>query len=214
MKIVFIDSGMGVLPFIKEILIQKKYNHYIFYLDKENFPYGNKNHEEIFLCYKNVINKVKSYNPDKIFIACNTLSTFKDDDSIDDILSYNIKKNINHSYFISTKLTAAYLKSKNINNVIAMYDLAYFIETKKIKKIIELLKNTRFPRSIILACTHYPLIKELFIRYAKCEVLSYENEIISHYDNNDKLIIDFVSNKKEKYMSYFSNLNINFISTS
>lgn len=49
MKIVFIDSGMGVLPFIKEILIQKKYNHYIFYLDEENFPYGNKNHEDIFL---------------------------------------------------------------------------------------------------------------------------------------------------------------------
>lgn len=213
MSIVLIDSGMGVLPFIKEILLQKKKNHYIIYLDEENFPYGNKDCKEIFLCYKNIIKKVKEFNADKIFIACNTLSTFKDDESILDILSYNINHNKN-SYYVCTNHTALYLKSKGINSVIPMKNLAFYIENNDIKNIIKLLKETKFPSSIILACTHYPLIKDLFIKYTKSEVISYEKEIVSSFEDKESLVIDFYTNKKDKYKNYFKNININFISSS
>lgn len=214
MKMIFIDSGMGVFPFIKEILIQKKLNHYIFYLDEENFPYGSKSHEEIFLCYKNLINKVKKYNADKIFIACNTLSTFNDNKNIDDILKVNISNNINNSYYVSTYLTASYLKSKGINNVIYFKDLAYLIEQGNIKKIINLIKNYHFPHSIILTCTHYPLIKHLFMRYSKSLVLSFEDKVIEKLENEKELKIDIITNNKNKYAKFFSNININFISHS
>lgn len=210
MSIVLIDSGMGVLPFIKEILLQNKNNYYLIYLDEENFPYGNKSHQDLFLCYKNIINEVKKFNPKKIFIACNTLSTLKDDNTIDDVLSFNIKKNTNNSYFVCTRFTAKYLKDKGFNNVLALDNLAYLIENNKIKEIIKLIKNTKFPSSIILTCTHYPLVKELFIRYAKTKVYSFEKEIVSSFPSNKELIIDFYTNKKEKYEKYFSNININF----
>ncbi len=210
MSIVLIDSGMGVLPFIKEILLQNKNNHYLIYLDEENFPYGNKSYQDLFLCYKKVINEVKKFNPKKIFIACNTLSSINDDNTIDDILSFNIKKNINNSYFVCTRFTAKYLKSKGFNNVLALDNLAYLIENNKIKEIIKLIKSTKFPSSIILTCTHYPLVKELFIRYAKTNVYSFEKEIVSTFPSDKELIIDFYTNKKEKYKKYFSNININF----
>lgn len=210
MSIVLIDSGMGVLPFIKEILLQNKKNHYLIYLDEENFPYGNKSYQDLFLCYKKIISEVKKFNPNKIFIACNTLSSMKDDNNIEDILSFNIKKNMNNSYFVCTRFTAKYLKDNGFNNVLALDNLAYLIENNKTKEIIKLIKETRFPSSIILTCTHYPLVKELFIRYSKADVYSFEKEIISSFPSDEELIIDFYTNKKEKYKNFFSNININF----
>ena len=214
MSIVLIDSGMGVLPFIKEILIQNKKNHYIIYLDETNFPYGNKSIREVFLCYKNIVEKAKMFSPSKIFIACNTLSTFidKKDDKIDDILSLNLSLKPKEAYLISTYRTYSYLKSKNINKVIYLKELASLIEKNNIKEIISLIKNTRFPSQIVLSCTHYPLIKNLFIRYGKCKVYSYEDKAVSLFNESNEMKIEIYTNKKEIYKKYFIDIDIKYIS--
>lgn len=70
------DSGAGGLSVLKTIKKFLPNIHYIYVLDNEAFPYGNKT--ELFLIERsiNIIDKIKKKYPITIVvIACNTLST-------------------------------------------------------------------------------------------------------------------------------------------
>jgi len=74
--VLIFDSGAGGLSVLK--IIKKFFPniHYIYILDNEAFPYGNK--KEVFLIERSIkiINKIKKKYPINIVvIACNTLST-------------------------------------------------------------------------------------------------------------------------------------------
>ncbi len=217
MKTLFLDSGQGVLPFIFEILKQKKKNDYIFYLDEVNFPYGNKNKEEVKLILKNHLQSFqKIQDLDKVFIACNTLSTLLDKNErypflIDNILDVNLSLMDHDAYYLGTKITANFLKNKGIKTL-AMPALASYIEKKDIKNIIKIVKNEHLPKKIVLGCTHYPLIKFLFLKYSKSEVFSYEKEYISSINDDDKdLHLTLYTNKKELYKKILLIKDINFL---
>lgn len=204
MKTLFLDSGQGVLPFLFEILKQKKNNDYIFYLDEVNFPYGNKDKEEVKAILNEHLNQFqKIQNLDRVFIACNTLSTLLDKKSsypfsVDNILDFNLKLMDKDAYYLGTKITFNYLKKQGINTI-AMPNLASYIENKDIKNIIKTIKDKHLPHKIVLGCTHYPLIKFLFLKYAKCKVFSYEKEYISSLEVDNDLKITIYTNKKEIY---------------
>lgn len=72
---VFLDSGIGGIPYfqyLKEIFPQKKC---AYYADSENFPYGIKSTEQIIVCItKAVKNIIQLYNPQIIVLACNTMT--------------------------------------------------------------------------------------------------------------------------------------------
>ena len=40
MKILLLDSGLGLIPFINEIIKNDKKNSYFLFMDYENFPDG------------------------------------------------------------------------------------------------------------------------------------------------------------------------------
>lgn len=72
---VFIDSGIGGLPYLKYLRKKEKNASAAYIADTKNFPYGKKTTSELKAIAKDLVSKViKVFNPKIIIIACNTLS--------------------------------------------------------------------------------------------------------------------------------------------
>ena len=74
MNILLLDSGLGLIPFIKEIIKTNKKNTYYLYMDREYFPYGNKSRFQLKRRLQYLLRKFKRLKIDEIYICCNTLS--------------------------------------------------------------------------------------------------------------------------------------------
>lgn len=71
----FIDSGTGGIPYM--LYLAQKYPGYssIYVADTENFPYGEKTHDEIIRSVSDLVHRIVSFaEPKVIIIACNTIS--------------------------------------------------------------------------------------------------------------------------------------------
>lgn len=85
MRIGIFDSGIGGLTILKELLKFKPNNHYIYYGDNINLPYGDKTKEELTKILDKIMNYFINLKVDLIIIACVTMS------SIVNKSKYNIK---------------------------------------------------------------------------------------------------------------------------
>ena len=206
MKIGLVDSGIGVIPFIKSIIKHHINKDYYIFIDDKYFPYGEKTEEELLSRLIHIFNYFEKIGINQLLICCNTLSyiymkfkistTFK----VETILSINISKK-------GKLLTTSYL-SKKINSVDGG-PLASLIESKLIKEIINFIKSIK-EKEIILSCTHYPLIKSLFYIY-DINALSYEDELISLLPSTDSFSINIEKKDYRLIRSYFKKVSINLI---
>lgn len=72
---VFLDSGTGGIPYLNWLLKKCPEASCVYTGDTENFPYGEKSHEEIVKCVLSVVEKIiRKFEPKVIVIACNTMS--------------------------------------------------------------------------------------------------------------------------------------------
>ena len=72
---VFIDSGVGGIPYMMKLLEKKPDASCLYVADTANFPYGEKTHEEVVKCVSQLVKKIKSqFEPKVIVLACNTMS--------------------------------------------------------------------------------------------------------------------------------------------
>ncbi len=72
---VFIDSGIGGIPYMMKLLEKKPEASCIYVADTANFPYGEKSHEQVIKCVTELARKIRSqFSPKVIVIACNTMS--------------------------------------------------------------------------------------------------------------------------------------------
>ncbi len=72
---VFIDSGVGGIPYMMKLLEKKPDSSCIYVADTANFPYGEKSHEEVIDCVIKLVGKIrKQFSPKVIVVACNTMS--------------------------------------------------------------------------------------------------------------------------------------------
>ena len=74
MKIGVMDSGVGGISTLREIVKLFPNDDIIYYGDCKNAPYGNKNRDEIYILTENIINYFINCNVDYVVIACNTAS--------------------------------------------------------------------------------------------------------------------------------------------
>ena len=168
MKILLLDSGKGIIPFIKEILKQNKNNEYYLFMDHEGFPYGDK--DELYLVnrLKYLLNEFNKLHIDLLLICCNTLSNIylrnkiKTNYQIKTIFELNLANLHNNKILVTPSLKKFYI---NDNRFIAC-NLASSIENDNLTLSIQELKRLTFIKDkLILGCTHYPLIKDLFYKY-------------------------------------------------
>ncbi|MFT5571912.1 MAG: glutamate racemase [Cryomorphaceae bacterium] len=75
-RIVIYDSGVGGLSIYKEVLQQCPDFDYVFVSDNEFFPYGTKSAQQLTQRVVSVCNAIqRNYSPDLMVVACNTAST-------------------------------------------------------------------------------------------------------------------------------------------
>ena len=72
---VFIDSGIGGIPYMMKLLEKKPDSSCLYVADTANFPYGEKTHQQVVDCVKALVQKIcEKFNPKVIVVACNTMS--------------------------------------------------------------------------------------------------------------------------------------------
>ncbi len=173
MRVGLCDSGLGGLAVLKEI--RKKYpnNDYIYIGDNKNFPYGNKNHNELLLLGQNLINFLEQKKVDLIIVACGTLSSnvineIKSKTKLQDIITPTIN-------YINNKIkkeVTVFATTSTINTHIFKNNLKYgaleiacpeFVPMIEENKIDEKIIKNKIPNNniIVLGCTHYGLIENI-----------------------------------------------------
>ena len=72
---VFIDSGVGGIPYMTSLLQKAPDASCVYVADNANFPYGEKTHDEVVNCVVSVVQKIcNKFEPRVIVLACNTIS--------------------------------------------------------------------------------------------------------------------------------------------
>ena len=72
---VFLDSGTGGIPYLMHLLEIKPDAKCVYVGDTANFPYGEKNHEQIVSAVLNCVKVIiEKFSPKVIVLACNTMS--------------------------------------------------------------------------------------------------------------------------------------------
>ena len=73
--ILFLDSGVGGLPYCRDFISRNPYETVYYLADRENFPYGPRKKDEIADILVSLTDKLlKKLNPKMVVIACNTAS--------------------------------------------------------------------------------------------------------------------------------------------
>jgi len=174
-----LDSGIGGLNLLKELVISFPNENFIYFGDNNNAPYGTRTNYDLLSLTVNNIEKLKSFNLKLIVLACNTLSVNVLSDLKDIFSNVNIigiyppiesqviqgKKTL----LLATDRTAEnYLNLKNVDSV----GLTWLV--KKIERnpfdLSEIDVNQFLPKNlfdydtIILGCTHFIYLKNEFLK--------------------------------------------------
>ena len=162
-----IDSGLGAISCLNELINQRKYCKYILYLDYASNPYGTKNEDELLDRLNKAISFLKNKGCNKIVIACNTLSIVAFKHNIKDVITpiNYFKKVIKYNFDDSSILIATnYTIKENIYKVngLKCSDLVTFIEGNNPIIINNYIKRFNKYNKIFLGCTHFNLLKKHF----------------------------------------------------
>lgn len=176
MRIGLFDSGVGGLTVLKSFLKYHPNNEYFYYGDTKNVPYGDKTIEELYDCVKDIITYLKEKKVDIIVIACGTVSTNLYD---------RLKKEIDIPIYSIISEVPNYIKEKKYKKTLVMatsktiesHSFKKLIDTEVIEvacpKLVPIIENEEYEKldyvldeylkekdfdSIVLGCTHYPII--------------------------------------------------------
>lgn len=190
MRVGLFDSGIGGVNVLSELIKKYPNNHYIYYGDTKNLPYGNKSKDELLKLSSNIIEFFIDKEVDIIIIACGTVSSNcyiklkeKYNIPIYDIISPTINYLKNCSYKnIGVIATTRTIESKifDINNKnIIMKDTPSFvpiIENNLIDESDEVIKEelSYFNKieALVLGCTHYPLLENKINKYLNVPLIN------------------------------------------
>lgn len=220
------DSGLGGLTVLKELIKEKNANYY--YLgDSKRAPYGSRSKDEILKFTDEIVEFLEKYDIDQYIIACNTISTIATEYLEEKYQKkfYPITKAglENASQYegdflvLATKATVDShiykngLENEEISEVyeVAAPNLVELIENGKIcgdeldenlLNYLEIANENQIP-NIILACTHYPIIKKSIE-----ENLTYKANIINPAENIASKI-NFKENNKGSINIFMTQVN-------
>ena len=179
-----LDSGIGGVSVLREIVKLIPNGHFVYYSDSINNPYGDKSEEEINAIVKNIVKYLLERGCVAIVLACNTASAIcvkRLREEYPNILfiaiepAYKMVHDYNPSGKTLVMATKGTLNSEKFLALYRKYDngrtillscsgLADIIEQGDMKKVDlyleENLKDYRDVNNVVLGCTHYPLIKD------------------------------------------------------
>lgn len=187
-KIGVMDSGFGGLSILEDLSSYFPYSDILYYGDLLNSPYGNKPTQKVLELVIDIVNFFLSRNVNAILLACNTATSaavgylreqheipiFGMEPAIKPALLENPNEQV---AVLATSLTLREEKFENLGKKlnathrIVPYNcdgLATLIDKEDLisaRKFIQpILKDIQEKRihSVVLGCTHYVLIKDIF----------------------------------------------------
>ena len=207
------DSGVGGLTVLKQMLKICPNENYLYFGDTKNLPYGDKSKENLIKIVKKVFDFYQEKNVKAVVMACNTTSATAYDELKNDydftiypiiqvvskILSQDASLNK-----IAVMATQATINShkykeefKKNNPKIEIFEQAcplwVPIVEHKLKNYDEKAIMNEYlkeviafnPDKIILGCTHYPYLLDKIGKYANKELFINPSEIFANYIKND-----------------------------
>ncbi len=183
-----IDSGVGGLTVVNEIMRQLPNEQIVYLGDTKRCPYGSREESEIKEFTYSMVREIMTYDLKMLVIACNTATayTLKDLKQMLDIPVIGVIKpgsraaiSVTQTKKIGIIGTEATIKSrayeyslKEINSDLEVQRLACpsfvpMIESgdylkmntlEMIKEVLSPLTNNKMIDTLVLGCTHYPLI--------------------------------------------------------
>ena len=205
MTIGILDSGLGGYSVYHALRAAYPEASFLFLADQLNAPYGDKSKDEIFKIVQEALAWFEKQQITEILVACNTISSlvlseiiplyphlkitgiidltvaqFKDKD-YKKILVVATKATINsHAYqkeFLKIKPEALVFEHALPKLVVQLEGLAPLEETETY--LNETLSQYRDKvDAVVLACTHYPLVKSSFEHLLKVTSFDSQNAII------------------------------------
>ncbi len=202
--ILVIDSGIGGLTVLYNLVLQNPNCDYIYFADYVNSPYGDKS--ATFLRKKlieNIKTLNKKYSPQGVVLACNTATAvavgvlrrvFPYDFIIgtEPAVMSAVNDNKKNILVLATPNTLKYNKliaeqchNDNINlEVLALPNLATYIEDnidnlKLLKPIVQSYLSPFLPHidSIVLGCTHYIYLKPMLREILSTDIKVYDGNV-------------------------------------
>lgn len=186
------DSGIGGTTTLKEIQKLLPNENYLYFSDSKNNPYGEKSKNELYNIVKHNVNKLLLHHVKLIVIACNTVTTqfinvlrqeypnvlfIGTEPAVKVACDNNYKNTLvmaTPATINSEKLHCLINKNKKPNQkftLLECFGLANAIENNDdilidntLKKLFKNYTNKNFD-SIVLGCTHYPIIKDKIKAY-------------------------------------------------
>lgn len=181
------DSGIGGLTVLRELLKAFPHEKFIYLGDTARLPYGSKSGNTVRKYSEQNLKFLISRDVKAIVVACNTASTQIIESHFQGVPVYNVidpgstlavQKTKNHHVAIlatraTVKANTYETKIKNYNSDIQVYSVAcpLFVSlaeegwhddiiTEQIaERYLSELKNKNID-TVVLACTHYPLLKK------------------------------------------------------
>lgn len=227
------DSGSGGLSVASEVVTALPNVDVVYLGDTKNMPYGNKSSAELFSLTHTMISFLISQQCTTLISACNSISSqvilnehFHHEipiiemvhPTVSHLAQYTHKK-IALAATPATIASALYQKELKNHNIVAHMipnpNLAVAIETNNtieiLKEIQKILSECEQQDSEILSlsCTHYPLVKEMFITSAQKQ-----NFTIEIFDPSTKVaqeVTNTVTNTGHgTFKAYTTNFNPHF----
>lgn len=188
------DSGLGGLTAVKQIMKELPDENVIYFGDTGRVPYGTRSHETILKYTKSDIRFLKSFDVKMIVIACGTASSValpgvKDefDTPIVGVVDATVYAAVRatRNKKIGILGTPGTIKSGSYERLIKEYDPDMCTFTRACPLFVPLVENGHFNTpvtklvieeyleeiraqgvdTLILGCTHYPLMKEAIREY-------------------------------------------------
>jgi glutamate racemase len=207
-KIGVLDSGIGGLSLMRDLIESKLDAEYFYISDSINVPYGGKSQSFMLGQLKLMVNKLLENKVETVIIACNTATseTINQLRECYDVPFIGIEPYINYLNHTSNEslaliLTEATFESKRFKDLVFKYDskgevkiyplknLALIIEKlfeksfdelePQIRKELEFLEHTKID-SLILGCTHYPLISKFLEKSYSIKTIDPNKFVIKH----------------------------------
>lgn len=179
-----LDSGIGGVTVLREILKQNIHAKFIYYSDSKNNPYGDKSEDEIYSIVKTIIDYLLDKGCVVIVLACNTASAIcvkRLREEYPDILfiaiepAYKMVHDYNPKGKTLVMATEGTIKSEKFLTLFNKYDNknTILLPCKGLAELIEEGNEVKIDRylddnlskykdidNVVLGCTHYPLIKK------------------------------------------------------
>ena len=204
MRVGVFDSGVGGLTVLKKLTEKYPLNDYIYFGDTINIPYGEKDINTLYNLSSKIVEFFIENKVDLIVIACGTVSSncymklkSNYDVEIIDIITPTLKYIKDNNYkdigvIATTRTIDSHVFKNNLDIPVYEEACSEFVDLIESNKydLIDVDKHIKNIKSdtIVLGCTHYPLIKDKINR--KCIDMA-DNIVLKSNNGNGSITLYF-----------------------